>query len=592
MYIIRFCCFLLFLLFFTSCPTDSGIEGRAGGKCHSDCTCDDGAICFEGNCKDISCDVHHQFVENCLDQGDSSEILKQGAAIRKICTAAIKNMFVECEGYIPSLPRSGCDCIQNSLEDYVGAKYHNCSNDSGGSNSNDASDCSAYIPLGLKVFLDNIEVSSIQQSMGAETVGNELLCGEAEIDIAIEIKGDGCECINNVRLLHNEDASIIVDTPSEGEKLRDLGDCKFSLTNYNVSFGKTNSSIYAIKTFAEESDSSRNMPALFFFKSIEADRENASCSVLFSNAEDGQGESVWEYEKEQNDDDEQIDENNIPDDNEIPDTVNTNSDAYFTSPSNGSIVKESTIFMIKVNNASDGDASAGMYFYEGGVKVSDRIELARQDSTSSFFKATVDMSLWPGKTLIVKSDIYFSNGNKTIQVDELIVNVCQPQCLGKDCGDDSCGGSCGDCLISETCSDYGQCESNFPNYYAERYWSDVLEKIMSTNDAEDACENIGGNLPTISELRILIKNCSNTMENGACKLEDSCSWTGDDCWSSDCKGCDEDSTGKYNGFGDYDAFWSSSNKDFIYSWYVNFNNAGIYSADHLNQARVRCIKPK
>ena len=36
--------------------------------------------------------------------------------------------------------------------------------------------------------------------------------------------------------------------------------------------------------------------------------------------------------------------------------------------------------------------------------------------------------------------------------------VCQPFCEGKDCGDDGCGGSCGDCDAGMACSAAGKCE--------------------------------------------------------------------------------------------------------------------------------------
>jgi IPT/TIG domain-containing protein len=34
---------------------------------------------------------------------------------------------------------------------------------------------------------------------------------------------------------------------------------------------------------------------------------------------------------------------------------------------------------------------------------------------------------------------------------------CTPSCVGLDCGDDGCGGSCGDCILPETCDLSGQC---------------------------------------------------------------------------------------------------------------------------------------
>jgi hypothetical protein len=35
--------------------------------------------------------------------------------------------------------------------------------------------------------------------------------------------------------------------------------------------------------------------------------------------------------------------------------------------------------------------------------------------------------------------------------------TCVPQCTGKNCGDNGCGGSCGDCTSGTTCSDLGTC---------------------------------------------------------------------------------------------------------------------------------------
>ena len=35
--------------------------------------------------------------------------------------------------------------------------------------------------------------------------------------------------------------------------------------------------------------------------------------------------------------------------------------------------------------------------------------------------------------------------------------ACEPDCLGKTCGDDGCGGSCGACAAEETCTSYGSC---------------------------------------------------------------------------------------------------------------------------------------
>jgi hypothetical protein len=36
-------------------------------------------------------------------------------------------------------------------------------------------------------------------------------------------------------------------------------------------------------------------------------------------------------------------------------------------------------------------------------------------------------------------------------------NACQPECTGKLCGDDGCGGSCGACRAGTACGGWGQC---------------------------------------------------------------------------------------------------------------------------------------
>ena len=39
---------------------------------------------------------------------------------------------------------------------------------------------------------------------------------------------------------------------------------------------------------------------------------------------------------------------------------------------------------------------------------------------------------------------------------------CDPSCVGKTCGDDGCGGSCGECAINESCDASGQCNDQCP----------------------------------------------------------------------------------------------------------------------------------
>ena len=85
----------------------------------------------------------------------------------------------------------------------------------------------------------------------------------------------------------------------------------------------------------------------------------------------------------------------------------------------------------------------------------------------------------------------------------------------------------------------------------------------------------GWHLPTISELRTLIKNCSDTqMPGGSCGVTDIClsesCWTETTCYPSS---CDFDSTGRYSKFGDAGWFWSSSaiSEDSHGAWKVSFS---------------------
>lgn len=48
-------------------------------------------------------------------------------------------------------------------------------------------------------------------------------------------------------------------------------------------------------------------------------------------------------------------------------------------------------------------------------------------------------------------------------------DICEAQCAGLDCGDDGCGGSCGDCADEHMCGGTGLCE------YTGPVWSDVRD---------------------------------------------------------------------------------------------------------------------
>jgi len=105
-------------------------------------------------------------------------------------------------------------------------------------------------------------------------------------------------------------------------------------------------------------------------------------------------------------------------------------------------------------------------------------------------------------------------------------------------------------------------------------------------------------LPTISELRTLIQNCSNTqMPGGSCGVIDtgnsSTSWLSDSCWTeSACYSCSYDSTGGHSKFGDTGWFWSSSTpSDYTGdAWRVGFSFGYVSYGIMTSSDAVRCVR--
>ena len=89
-------------------------------------------------------------------------------------------------------------------------------------------------------------------------------------------------------------------------------------------------------------------------------------------------------------------------------------------------------------------------------------------------------------------------------------------------------------------------------------WSPPSSEGMEWDDAVSYCDNLAAcgysdwHLPTISELRTLVKNCKRTKAGGSCGVTDSC--LSYDCWSDECYGCDDG----HSKLGDFDIYWSSS----------------------------------
>lgn len=124
-------------------------------------------------------------------------------------------------------------------------------------------------------------------------------------------------------------------------------------------------------------------------------------------------------------------------------------------------------------------------------------------------------------------------------------------------------------------------------------WSDTCD-TYGWYGAIEYCENLGGRLPTVSELRALVKNCPATETGGECGVTDSC-LSEDDCRNYACDGCEYDETnpGKYSVFGDIGWFWSSlEDSDWPgLAWYVNFSDGKVHGAyKDGGSIDVRCVK--
>lgn len=141
---------------------------------------------------------------------------------------------------------------------------------------------------------------------------------------------------------------------------------------------------------------------------------------------------------------------------------------------------------------------------------------------------------------------------------------------------------------SDSCLD-GSDHPPFPRTHAGLNWSCPEQNNKNWNDAKSYCTGLGGRLPTISELRTLIKDCSATVTGGACTATDACS--GFSCLNAVCEGCAQNDTGKYNVFNDPLAFWTSipveGNPQF--AWLIGFNSAGIGFGETTMEIPVICV---
>ena len=138
----------------------------------------------------------------------------------------------------------------------------------------------------------------------------------------------------------------------------------------------------------------------------------------------------------------------------------------------------------------------------------------------------------------------------------------------------------------------------------ELVWSERFSKAGTWATAVNYCGNLkeGGyddwRLPTIDELRTLIKICPKTERGGSCKVSEKNACLADNCFSQDCYCGENKEDGHYSKLGDGDGVWlwsSSGNSDDPERfWYVSFASGMVgslvkegYEGD---DDSVRCVR--
>ena len=296
-----------------------------------------------------------------------------------------------------------------------------------------------------------------------------------------------------------------------------------------------------------------------------------------------------------------IEESENTNDDEKTDTVSTNddepvsddSDSGYTMPDDGDSTDDSGDSVPDESDSDDDYPDDGDTTPDEGDSTTDKSDTTPDDDTDTVQTNPCD----PNPCLDV--------ANSTKECIETGDTTYSCKCnsgfnwTGSLCQSNSTP-SLPECSTSTTtfpCKD-----STTPYIWSERYnqmkWQAAVDKCASLNAGNYGGYSSGWHLPTISELRTLIKNCSrNIMPGGTCKVreDEELVCLTDSCWTSEtCGSCDYDETGLYSKFGETGWFWSSSAWPAYtyFPWYVDFDNGYVYYSRKANNdvSYVRCVR--
>ncbi len=181
-------------------------------------------------------------------------------------------------------------------------------------------------------------------------------------------------------------------------------------------------------------------------------------------------------------------------------------------------------------------------------------------------------------------------------------------CGGDDCHDDDALVFLGECSgVNECCDGCFQVNGCWIDPTTGYMWQDVPMDGHTTWDlaaAYCALLSLAGHgmgewhLPTISELRTLVRGCPATAPGGACGLTDAC--LDEVCNSADCNGCAYLGGPRADGYyldpvlqAEFGMYWSSSSctSNPTYAWRLCSFDAGVSWFSKDDTSMVRCVRP-